>query len=137
MSKSDYFEQAMLDLIFLGIAIDGIAEDDQTPASLELALHTADPGEAGNQLTSEAPNIARLTMTRVGGTWTRSGSVVSNTALVTFPQNTGAAVTVTHWSAGIVGTDNMNYYGALDSPMIIDTNVAATFPASALTIEEQ
>jgi hypothetical protein len=51
MSKSNAFETDLLGLIFNGTAITTIADNAaSTPlTNLYLALHTADPGEAGNQ----------------------------------------------------------------------------------------
>jgi len=55
VSKGNTFEDDILKLIFNATAIADLADNDTTsPATtLTVALHTADPGEAGTQATSE------------------------------------------------------------------------------------
>ncbi len=138
MSKFDSFEGELLDAIFLGVAISGLTQNAAAPADLEIALHTGNPDEAGDQTTSEATytGYTRITVARNGTGWTRTGSTIANAASIAFPQNTGAAQTVTHWSAGIVGSNAGRYYGTLNSSLNIDTNVTPDFPAGQLTISE-
>lgn len=69
-----------------------------------IALHTADPGEAGNQSTSEATytSYARVGVNRNSGGWTASANPCVNAAQITMPQCTGGSNTITHVS---IGTD--------------------------------
>lgn len=138
MSKSNTFENELLLLIFNAVAIAGLAEDHTTPASLEVALHTADPGEAGDQTTNEADytGYARVTAARTGGVWTVSGSQVQNAGSIAFPQCTGGSNTITHFSVGSVGSNTIRYSGALTTPAVIDTGETPQFPAGTLTINE-
>ena len=55
MSKSNTLEDGILKLLFNGTAIADLAENDTTSplTNLFVSLHTADPGEAGTQNTSE------------------------------------------------------------------------------------
>jgi len=55
MSKGNTFESDILKLFFNATAIADLAQDDTTgPATtITVALHTADPGEAGDQTTNE------------------------------------------------------------------------------------
>jgi hypothetical protein len=68
MSFGDQFETGLLDLIFTGTGIAGIADNAASSplTSLYLSLHTADPGEAGDQTTSEAAytSYARVAVAR-------------------------------------------------------------------------
>lgn len=70
--------------------------------SFYVSLHTADPGEAGDQTTSEATytSYARVAVARSGAGWTVSANQVSNAAAVTFPQCTGGSNTITHFGIG-------------------------------------
>ena len=63
----------------------------RTNSNLYLALHTADPGEAGGQSTSEADytGYARVAVAKTSAGWDIVGNQASNAALVQFPQCTG------------------------------------------------
>lgn len=74
---------------------------------LFFALHTADPGEAGTQTTSEVAytGYARRGVARSGG-FTITGNSVSPAANVDFPacQAGSETVTATHFSIGVAST---------------------------------
>ena len=55
MSKSNTFENELLALIFNGTGIANLADNAVSGplTNLYLALHTADPGEGGDQSTNE------------------------------------------------------------------------------------
>ncbi len=140
MSKSNTCETDLLELLFNGTTFANIADDAgaSPAATLTVALHTADPGEAGTQATSEATytSYARVAVNRNSGGWTVSGNQVSNTAQIDFPQATGGSETVTHFSVG-TGTGNaMLYSGALTSSLAVSSGITPSFAASALVITE-
>lgn len=109
MSFSNAAETAIMALIFNATAwanmADNAAASPQT--DIAMALHTADPGEGGNQSTSEVAytSYARVDLDRAAGAggFTVTGGSVSPTANVDFPGGTGGAGTVTHTSAGKTG----------------------------------
>ena len=108
MSKSDTFENDLLKLIFNATAIANLADNAATAplTNLSVALHTADPGEAGTQTTNETAytSYARVSVARTSGGWTVTGSSVSPTADIDFAECTGAAGgAITHWSCGPTG----------------------------------
>ena len=74
MSKSNVFENDLLKLIFNATPIAGLADNAASSpvTNLYLALHTADPGEAGDQTTSEISytGYTRLAVLRTSGGWT-------------------------------------------------------------------
>ena len=141
MSKSDAFEAAILDLIFKGTAIAGLADNAASApvANLYVALHTADPGEAGDQTSSEVAytGYARVAVARSGAGWTRTGSSVSPAANVDFPECTAGTGTATYFSIGVAasGASMILYSGAL-TPSI--AYAAGTIPRlkTASTITE-
>jgi len=95
---------------------------------LYLALHTADPGEAGNQGTSEISytGYSRVAVARTTGGWTVSGNSVSPVAAIEFGEMTGGAGgTVTHASIGTVstGTGKILYSGALTPTIAVALGV--------------
>src|SRR5690606_25058966 len=106
MSKGNTFENDLLKLIFNGVTIPGIADNTATAplTTLYVALHTADPGEAGTQSTSEInyTSYARVATSRDPAGWTATGNSVSPTTNIDFPTGTGGSGTATHWS---IGTD--------------------------------
>lgn len=138
MSKFNSFEEDLLRAIFLGTSIPGLTDNAAAPADLEIALHSADPGEAGDQAASEVAytGYARVTVARNGTGWTVTGSQVANAGSISFPQCTAGSATATHWSAGIVGSNAGRYYGALAAPLDISNGITPEFAAGTLTISE-
>lgn len=139
MSKSNAYETAMLELLFNATAIANIADNTATsPATtLTVALHTADPGEAGNQLTSEATytSYARVTVARTSGGWTITGNSASPVATIAFPAGTGGSGTVTHFSVGSGVSNDMKYSGTV-TPNIVTGNGVTPQLTTASTITE-
>ena len=142
MSKGNTFELDLLKLIFNATAIANIADNASASplTNLYLALHTADPGEAGDQTTSEATytSYARVAVARSGVGWTASANPVVNAALIQFPQCTGGTNTITYVSIGTAssGTGKILYSGALSSSLSVSNLIQPQFSASALTITE-
>lgn len=138
MSKGDTFENDLLRLIFNAVAIPDLAEDDTTsPAvNLSVALHTADPGEAGTQLTSEATytGYARMNVARTSGGWTVTGNSVSPAANIDFPQATAGSETITHFSVGTGVADKILYSGTVTPNIVVSNGVTPRLnTASAIT----
>ena len=140
MSKSNAFETALLLLYFNATTHAELAEDDSTsPATtLTLALHTSDPGEAGDQTTNEATytSYARITVARTSGGWTVSGDSVTNAAIASFPACTGGTNTITHFSVGTGTGDAMMYSGALTASLAVSSGITPSFAIGALSISE-
>jgi len=108
--------------------------------NLYVALHTADPGEAGNQQTSEATytSYARVTVARDATGWDVVGNQASNDDLLQFPQCTGGSNTITHVSIGtaVSGAGQIIYSGALNASLDVSNLIQPQFAANALTITE-
>lgn len=125
MSMSNAAEQAALDLIFLNVDWANIGDagglqNSVAAGSLYIALHTADPGEAGDQTTSEVvyTGYARVAVARSGAGWSRSGSTMSNVALVQFGERSDVGTTTaTHFSVGVAssGASQIILSGALSA----------------------
>jgi hypothetical protein len=120
MSKSNTFETDLLQLIFNGTAIANLADNAASAplTNLFVALHTADPGEAGTQSTSEVTytGYARVAVARTAGGWTVSAGSVSPTNNIEFGEMTaGTPGTATHATIGTAasGTGKVLYRGAL------------------------
>lgn len=134
MSKSNQTENDVLAAFLKGVSPGWMANPN-----VYVALHTADPGEAGNQSTSEATytNYARQTMIRASG-WTDGGSTFTNAALIQFPQCGVTGNTITHVSIGELstGTGQIFYSGALNSPLTVANLIQPQFAAGALSVTE-
>jgi hypothetical protein len=142
MSMTNAAEAALLDLLFLNTDWANIGDaaglqNSATAGSFYISLHTADPGEAGNQSTSEASytGYARVAVARTAGGWTRTVSTIANTALVQFAQCTGGSSIVTHFGIGTdsTGTGNLLLKGALTSSLSISNGIQPQFAAGAMT----
>lgn len=106
MSATNATETAILSLIFTATTWDNIAENDTTsPAtSFYISLHTADPGDAGDQTTSETAytGYARKQVTRDGTGWTVSAGSVTNDADIAFATCTSSpGSNITHVGLGL------------------------------------
>ncbi len=132
MSLSNAMENDIVGYTFNATAI---SWDGNT--NLFVAMHTADPGEAGNQSTSEATytSYARVTVARTAGGWTVSGNQAQNAAIVQFPQCTGGSNTLTYVSVGTAasGTGQILFSGALASSLSVSSGIQPQFSAGSLT----
>jgi len=109
-------------------------------ATRYIALHTANPGVAGTQLTSEATytSYARVAVTAATGFSAAAAASTANTALIQFPQCTGGTNTITHVSIGTAssGAGQVIYSGALSASLAVANLIQPQFAISALTATE-
>ncbi len=124
MSASTYFANALL----TSLLIDGDF------GSVVVALHTADPGAAGNQSTS-TPGYTGYAPVTVGvgaGEWDVTGNAFENVEPIEFPEATAVAgtVTITHFTIG----DGTNIYlrGLLNNPLTVNVGTEPRFKAGTL-----
>lgn len=139
-AKGNTFENDILKLIFNATAIANIADNAATAplTNLYVALHTADPGEAGDQTTSEATytGYARVAVARTSGGWTVTGNSVSPAATITFGACTAGTNTITHASVGVAasGASKILYYGAVSPNISVSSGVTPSLTtATAFT----
>jgi hypothetical protein len=107
MSLSNATENALLQLIFNATtwANYAINATSSPESSIACALHTADPGEAGDMSTSEVAytSYARVNVARTSGGWTVAANSVSPVSPISFPAGTGGSGTATYLSFGKTG----------------------------------
>ena len=108
---TDTLKTDLLSNLFNNAAIAGLGDatglrGSAAAGSFYISLHTADPGKAGTQSTSEATytGYARVGVPRTAGGWTVTGSAVTNAAGVQFATATGGSNTITHVGIGTAGT---------------------------------
>lgn len=145
MSKSDAAETAFLSLVFLNTDWANIGDaaglqNSATAGSLYVALHTADPGDAGTAATSECAygSYARQAVARSGAGWSVSGDTATNVALIQFPQCTSGSETITHVSitTAVSGTSAILWSGALSASLAVSSGIQPQFSAGSLDITE-
>ena len=123
-------ENDILKLIFQAVAIANMADNAATApfTNLYVSLHTADPGEAGDQTTNEIAytGYARIAVARTSGGWTVTNNSVSPVAAITFGAMTaGVGGTVTHFGIGTAasGTGKLLFgSGCTVTPNIVVNN---------------
>ena len=121
---SDYLEKKILDYVLRDTA-------DWAPAAVYLALHTADPVDAGSGAEVSGGSYARQTIDFAAASGT-GGSVVSSTAesFTVMP-----ACTVTHiglWDASSGG--NLLYHTAVDTDKAVLAGDTISVAAGAVTV---
>lgn len=142
MSKGNTFENDLLQLIFNGVTIPGLADNTVTsPAThLFVALHTADPGEGGSQTTSEIAytSYARVAVARTPAGWTVLGSSVSPTNNIDFPTGTGGGGEATFWSVGTAlnGAGKILYSGPLNPSIVCGNGVTPRISTNSTITED-
>jgi hypothetical protein len=142
MSKANVFENDLLKLIFQATAIANLADNAATSplTNLYVSLHTADPGEAGDQSTSEATytGYARVAVARTSGGWTVTANAVENAAAINFPACTGGSNTITNFGVGTLssGTGKLLYSGALTASLAVSAGITRSFAVGALDFTE-
>jgi hypothetical protein len=141
MSKGNTFEADLLKLIFQAVAIANLADNAASSpfTNLYVSLHTADPGEAGDQTTSEIAytGYARVAVARTTGGWAITGQSISPVADISFPPGTGGSGTATHVGIGtaISGAGKLLYSGTI-TPNIVCGNGITPKITTASTITE-
>src|SRR5215213_9797447 len=111
MSKTNAFEISLLTLLFNNTNIANVGDatgvrGSTAAGNFYVSLHTADPGETGDQTTNEAAygGYARAPVARTSAGWTISSpsgvGTVSPTAQVNFATGTAGPGTGTHFGIG-------------------------------------
>lgn len=108
-----------------------------TAGSFFISLHTADPGETGDQTTNEAnyTSYARVAVARTSGGFSVTADTASNAAAVTFPACTGGSSTCTHFGIGTASTaaGHLVASGALTASLAVTNGITPSFAIGAMT----
>jgi hypothetical protein len=145
MSKTNTWENDLLLLVFNNTDVTLIGDaaglqNSATAGSLYLSLHTADPGEAGDQTTNEIAytSYARVAVARSGAGFTVTGNAVALAAAATFPAGTGGSGTATHFGIGASssGAGKLLYKGALTPNVVCGSGVTPQINAGTVVTED-
>lgn len=127
MPFGSIFANDLLKLILQALPIAGLADNAAAGplAQLYIALHTADPGAAGDQTTSEVSYVgyARMPLARSALGWTVAGNQASPVAPVEFNEMTGGAGgLVTHVTVGtaLAGAGKVLLRGAVTPSVLVE-----------------
>ena len=146
MSLTNAAETALLTLLFnngdwANVGDAAGLQASASDGSFYISLHTGDPGEAGNQTTSEISytGYARVAVARTSGGFTVSGNNVSNAAAVTFGACTAGSGTATYFGIGTdsTGSGNLIASGAISSPgsgLAISAGITPEFAIGVLDV---
>lgn len=143
MSASNSLENSLLQHILQNANIANIGDatglrGSTTAGNLYISLHTADPGEAGDQTTNEAgyTSYARVAVARNGSEWSVIGNVGDNINTITFPTATGGSSTITHFGIGtsISGAGVLLLSGTVTPVLAVTNGITPLFVAGALTV---
>jgi hypothetical protein len=142
MSKGDTFENDLMKMIFQATAIANICDNASASplTNLYVSLHTADPGEAGSQTTSEAAytGYARVAVARTSGGFTVTANSVSPAATITFGACTGGTATVTHFAIGTAssGAGKLLYSGTVTPNISVSNGVTPSLTTATAVTED-
>ena len=140
--KSTTFENDVLKLIFNATAITNICDNAAASplTNLFVALHTADPTDAGTQNSNEISytGYARVSVARTSGGWTVTSNSVSPVANIDFGAMTGGTGgTVTHWSVGVAasGSTKILYSGTVSPNITVSNGVTPRLTTASTVVE--
>ena len=141
MSMSNASELNLLNLLFNNTNWPNVGDaaglqNSATAGSFYVALHSSDPGDAGDQTTTAVSytGYGRVAVARSGAGFTIAGNQVSNAATVQFGECTAGTATATHFSVGLLssGAGDILYSGALSASRSISAGITPLFNAGAL-----
>jgi hypothetical protein len=144
MSKANTWEQGLLELLFKNTDFAGVGDAGGLRGSvaagdLHVSLHTADPGDGGDQTTSEIgyTGYARVAVARGAG-WTVAGNSVSPAAAITFPVGTGGGGTATHFGVGTAaaGAGKLLYSGTVTPNIVCGAGITPGLTTASAVTED-
>lgn len=144
MSKGNTYETDLLGLLLNATPIANVADNAASAplTNLYVALHTADPGEGGDQTTSEVAytGYARVAIVRSNGSpaWSISAGSASPLAAINFALCTALTGTATHFSIGSAssGAGKIFYSGTVTPNISISNGVTPQLPTTSTITED-
>lgn len=138
MSKGNTTENDIVKFLFNNVAMPAYG------SNLYLSLHTADPGEGGDQTTNEVSytggsgDYARIAVSRDAGGWTVVNNQSTNAALIQFAVSNTGPVVATHLAIGTSasGAGQVLASAALTASLTINNLVQPQFSAGGIIYQE-
>jgi hypothetical protein len=138
MSKSDAFEAQLLNHIFKNSELSAITAG---VTSLWVSLHTGDPGEAGNQTTSEPTYEgyvrSEIARSAVGFTVTAAQAYFMSALNFAAAVSADGTISITHFGIGTAsgGAGVLLYSGTVTPAISITTGVTPQLTAATKVTE--
>lgn len=146
MSKGNAFENDYMKLVFNNVAIANIGDasglqPSAAAGNLYLSLHIADPGETGDQTTSETAytGYVRKAVARTTGGFTVTNNSVALVANLDFDACTASpGAALTHFAIGTAssGTGKILYKGTLTPNITMAPGVIPRITTAANLVTE-
>lgn len=146
MPKSTTSANDYVALIYNATAIANVADNAASSplTNIYIAAHTADPGAAGTQSTSEAAytGYARASVARTTGGFTCSGGTVTLVANASFGACTAGTATLLYWSTGVASSGSTKVlhrgvFGSRLGPFVGATTDTITIPGTSLAVDDR
>lgn len=141
MSATDVLENGLLSLLFENANYANVGDatglrGSSTAGVFYISLHTADPGETGDQTTSESAytNYARVSVARSTAGWSVAAGVADNDAAITFPLCGVTGSTVTHVGIGSDTSGAGNRFMNGTASLAVAVGITPSFAIGALDI---
>jgi hypothetical protein len=136
MSATNAFETAAQKYIMEGVS-DATWTALAAATQFYISLHTASPGEAGDQTTSETAytGYARISIARTAGGWTTTGGATVNDAEAAFAICTaspGGNLTYVGLGLSASGAGTLLEYNPLDNSIPMSVGTVPTFSIGEL-----
>jgi hypothetical protein len=145
MSKTNVCENRWLLLLFnntdfADVGDAGGLQNSVAAGNFYVSLHTADPGEAGDQTTNETSygSYARVAVARSGAGWTVTANSVSPAATISFPACTSGSATITHFGIGTAsgGAGVLLYKGTVTPNLSVSSGVTPQLTTATAVTED-
>jgi hypothetical protein len=141
MSATDVLENGLLSLLFENANYANVGDatglrGSSTAGVFYISLHTADPGETGDQTTSESAytNYARVSVARSTAGWSVAAGVADNDAAITFPLCGVTGSTVTHCAIGSDTSGAGNRFMNGTASLAVAVGITPQFAIGALDV---
>lgn len=135
------FANDLLNLIFNGVTIAGLAQNAASPLiALYVSLHTADPTRAGDQTTNEISYVgyARVAVARTPGAWKVRGNQVSPVTTINFPASSGGPGSVAVYFAigtAAEGPGEILYVGTINPTIAVGLGTTPALTTASTVTE--
>jgi hypothetical protein len=130
-SKTDAFEQRILDHVFKGGATPSLATP---PANLWVALYTVVPSDSAAGTEVSGSGYARRSCAPAD--WTRTNSQIANAVDMTFPAVTGSPYTVVGWRIMDAASAGNALYWGDTATTVMNVGDIPRFATGSLTASE-
>lgn len=133
MSKGNTTELDVLKMI-----LKGVDPSWRANANRYVSLHTADPGEAGDQTTNEATYAGYTRVAVPVADWTVVSNTLANANLLQSGQCSATPNTITHVGIGTLasGAGQLLYSQPISSPLSVTVGVNPQFAVGVLVASE-